>query len=151
MIVPAGLTPEPERSFPNPFTSQLSATNKMAICAPPVTMKLLIVEDNAEMRRLIIGIVGDLADEIAECTDGAEALAVYREFQPDLVLMDIRMARVDGITASRRLRADFPDAKICAVTDYTDEQTKEAARQAGISNYVAKESLYKIREIIERL
>ncbi len=114
-------------------------------------MKLLIVEDNAEMRRLIIGIVRDLADELAECADGAEALAVYKEFQPDLVLMDIKMARIDGITASRRIIAEFPDANICVVTDYTDEKTREAARQAGVSNYVTKENLYEIREIIKEI
>lgn len=114
-------------------------------------MKLLIVEDNAEMRRLIISIVRDLADSIIECDDGAEALAYYAEFQPDLVLMDIKMARIDGITASRQIISDFPNAKICVVTDYTDRQTKEAAGRAGVSNYVGKESLYEIREIIERI
>lgn len=114
-------------------------------------MKLLIVEDNAEMRRLIISIVSDLADSIVECADGAEALACYAEFQPDLVLMDIKMARVDGITASRQIIAGFPGANICVVTDYADEKTKEAARRAGVSNYVTKENLYEIREIIEEI
>lgn len=111
-------------------------------------MKLLIVEDNPEMRRLIISIVRDLADSIVECADGAEALACYAEFQPDLVLMDIKMARIDGITASRQIISDFPSARICVVTDYADQQTKEAAGRAGVSDYVAKESLYEIREII---
>lgn len=114
-------------------------------------IKLLIVENNAEMRRLIISIVSDLVDEIAECADGAEALACYTEFQPDLVLMDLKMPQVDGITASRRIIKDFPNANICVVTDYNDEQTREMARQAGISHYVVKENLYEIREIIERL
>jgi len=114
-------------------------------------MKLLIVDDNAQMRRLIISIVSDLADEIAECADGADALACYTEFQPDLVLMDLKMARVDGITASLRITGEFPNANICVVTDYTDQPTKEAARRAGVSNYIAKENLYEIREIIENL
>lgn len=114
-------------------------------------MKLLIVEDNAEMRRLIVSIVDDLADTIAECTDGEDARALYAEIMPDLVLMDVKMAHVDGITASRNILAEFPDANICAVTDYSDEQTKEAARRAGISNYVSKEHLFEIREVIQRL
>jgi two-component system response regulator DegU len=111
-------------------------------------MKLLIVEDNAEMRRLIVSIVRDLADSITECADGAEALATYTEFRPDLVLMDIKMARVDGIAASRQIIANFPGANICAVTDYSDERTRTAARQAGISHYISKENLYEIREVI---
>jgi two-component system response regulator DegU len=114
-------------------------------------MKLLIVEDNAEMRRLIVSIVHDLADEIAECADGADALAVYTKFQPDLVLMDLKMPRTDGITASRQIIDEFPNANICVVSDYTNEKTKKAAREAGILNYVAKENLYEIREIIERI
>jgi CheY-like chemotaxis protein len=113
-------------------------------------MKLLIVEDNPEMRRLIVSIVSDLTDSITECADGDEALAMYSELRPDLVLMDVRMARVDGITASRKIIADFPEAHICAVTDYTDPQTREAARRAGISNYISKENLFEIREILER-
>lgn len=113
-------------------------------------MKLLIVEDNAEMRRLIVSIVRDIADWIVECHDGAEALSNYATMRPDLVLMDIKMMRVDGITASRRIIADFPNANICAVTDYNDEKTREAARQAGIANYVSKENLFAIREIIAK-
>lgn len=114
-------------------------------------MKLLIVEDNPEMRRLIVSIVSDLADRIVECADGADAIANYAMVQPDLVLMDIKMAHIDGIAASRRIIADFPEANICAVTDYTDERTREAALQAGISNYVSKENLYEIRDVIERI
>lgn len=112
-------------------------------------MKLLIVDDNAEMRRLIAGIVRDLTDSITECSDGAEALARYADVQPDLVLMDIRMRNVDGISASRQIIADFPDANICAVTDYTDEPTRNAARLAGMMNYVAKEDLFDLRAVIE--
>ena len=114
-------------------------------------MKLLVVDDNAEMRRLIISIVRDLADEIAECADGADALAIYKKFQPDLVLMDLKMPQVDGITASLQIIGEFPNANICVVTDYADEKTKEAARLSGVSNYVVKENLFDIREIIENL
>lgn len=114
-------------------------------------MKLLIVDDNAQMRRLIVSIVRDLADEVAECVDGADALATYTKFQPDLVLMDLKMARVDGLTASLQIINAFPTANICVVSDYSDEKTKEAARLSGVSNYVVKENLYEIREIIERL
>lgn len=113
-------------------------------------MKLLVVDDNAEMRRLIISIVRDLADEIAECEDGADALSAYREFQPDLVLMDLKMPQVDGITASLQIISEFPKANICVVTDYSDKKTKEAAFSSGVSNYVVKENLFDIREIIER-
>ena len=85
----------------------------------------MVVDDNAEMRRLIISIVRDLADEIAECADGADALACYKEFQPDLVLMDLKMPQVDGITASLQIISAFPNANICVVTDYSDKKLKK--------------------------
>ena len=71
-------------------------------------MKLLIVDDNAEMRRLITRLVGDLAETINECSDGAQALIAYREQQPDWVLMDIKMPGLDGSAATRQIIAAFP-------------------------------------------
>src|SRR5262249_22766631 len=54
-----------------------------------IFMKLMIVEDNAEMRQLLRGVVADVADEVAECSDGEEAVATYAAQQPDWVLMDL--------------------------------------------------------------
>ena len=68
-------------------------------------MKLLIVENNQDMRRLIVQIVRKLSDAIFECEDGSEALAAYREHQPDWVLMDIEMPLIDGISATRQIIA----------------------------------------------
>jgi len=66
-------------------------------------MKLLIVDDNASVRRLIRSIVlplaGDIHD-ICECADGADALAGYLAQRPDVVLMDIQMADMDGVEAA---------------------------------------------------
>jgi two-component system NarL family response regulator len=108
----------------------------------------MIVEDNPEMRRLIRSLVADLAEAVCECGDGDEALAAYVEHRPDWVLMDIRMARMDGLAASRQIRTAYPHANICIVTDYGDARTREAARQAGVAAYVLKESLYEVRSII---
>jgi len=111
------------------------------------TMKLLIVEDNAGMRRLIRSMVQDLVDDIVECEDGKDAVQAYAEFLPDWVLMDIRMPHVDGLTASLSIRTLFPEAKICMVTDYNDQKTRAAATEAGASAYVTKEELYKLRTL----
>ena len=111
-------------------------------------MKLLIVEDNAGIRRLIKSLVFDLADEVVECEDGAEALQTYQELLPDWVLMDFRMPRMDGLTSSRAILAAFPQANICMVTEYGDQKTRAAANAAGVRAYVAKEELYKLRAVI---
>ena len=113
-------------------------------------MKLLIVEDNAKMRRLIKSLVQDLAEDILECSDGAEALQAYTNFLPDWVLMDIQMPGMDGLTASQLIKTAFPEANICIVTDYGDQQTREAARAAGACTYVVKEELHTLRTAISR-
>ena len=114
-------------------------------------MKLLIVEDNDRMRSLIRRTVADLAETIHECSDGAEALAAYNTNRPDCVLMDIRMAKMDGITATRQIRAAYPDATIIIVTDYDDDGLRTLAKSAGACRYLVKENLFAIREVIGEL
>lgn len=114
-------------------------------------MKLLIVEDNPRMRRLIRSLVQDLAEEILECSDGAEALQAYTDFLPDWVLMDIKMLGMDGLTASLLIKTAFPEANICIVTDYGDQKTREAARAAGACAYIVKEELHTLRSAISRV
>ena len=111
-------------------------------------LRLIIVEDNQAMRGLIRSIIADLARDVSECGDGAEALAAYAERRPDWVLMDIRMKGVDGISATRRIKAAFPDANIIIVTDYDDPKLRKAARGAGACEYVTKENLLDVRRIL---
>jgi NarL family two-component system response regulator LiaR len=109
---------------------------------------LLIVEDNEAMRRMIRSLVADLADVIFECDGGGDALRLYEAHRPDWVLMDIQMEPIDGLTATRQIRAAFPDAKVMIVTNFSDPQMREAARLAGASEYVVKESLLDLRRIL---
>jgi DNA-binding NarL/FixJ family response regulator len=111
-------------------------------------MRLLIVEDNYQMRRLIKSIIRDLVDVIYECSDGSEALQAYAAQQPDWVLMDIEMKELDGISATRQIKAAFPDARIVMVTEYDHPDYREETRRAGACGYVLKENLFEIRRIL---
>ena len=115
------------------------------------TMRLQIVEDNYQMRRLIKSIVGELADSVFECADGSEALQAYEANRPDWVLMDIEMKALDGITATKQIKAAFPDARIVMVTEFDNADWREAARLAGALGYVLKENLLELRPILESL
>lgn len=111
-------------------------------------MKALIVEDNELMRRLIKSLIGSLADVVIECDSGDAAYEAYAVNQPDWVLMDIQLPGLDGITATHRIKAAFPDAHILIVTDHGDEPLRAAARAAGACGYVLKEHLLSIRELM---
>jgi len=116
-------------------------------------MKLLIVEDNPQMRWMIRAVVADLAEAVAECSDGDEAVAAYAAQQfgrDDRVLMDLQMPRVSGLEATRRIRADFPDAQIIIVTQYDDPHWRAAANQAGAVGYVLKENLLDLRQMLKK-
>ncbi|MEP7337597.1 MAG: response regulator transcription factor [Acidobacteriota bacterium] len=109
--------------------------------------KILIVEDNADMRRTIKDLLGDLG-EVYECSNGLEAFSAYSQHCPDWVLMDIKMAGMNGITATRKIKAAYPDARIVMVTGYDDAELREAARRAGGCGYVLKENLGEVRQML---
>ncbi|HJQ26737.1 MAG TPA: response regulator [Blastocatellia bacterium] len=112
-------------------------------------MKVLIVEDSRPMRRILRQVVGKLADEVYECSDGCEALAAYGEQRPDWVLMDIKMDGMDGLQATRSIKARFPEAKVVIVSNYDDEDMRQAAHKAGAVGFVAKDNLLDMRRFLD--
>lgn len=113
-------------------------------------MVLLIVDDNAQMRRQLRKMIGSESDKIYECSDGSEALAAYQRHRPDWVLMDIEMARLDGISATREIVAFEPLARIVIVTQHDEPSLRAAARTAGAVAYLLKDDLLAIRSFIQR-
>ena len=84
-------------------------------------MKLLIVEANPAVRRVLKTVVAPLADVICECADGDEAVSIYRAEHPNFVLMDIDLgATLNGIATTRRIKAFDPQARIIIVTNYDE-------------------------------
>jgi CheY-like chemotaxis protein len=112
-------------------------------------MTVLIVDDNAAIRRLLRRAVLDMASAVWECSDGADALAAYTSYRPDLVLMDIRMPRMDGLAATRQIRELHPSARVVVVTDYDDEDLRNAASEAGACGYALKQNLTDLPGLIQ--
>ncbi|HTV04070.1 MAG TPA: response regulator transcription factor [Acidobacteriaceae bacterium] len=104
-------------------------------------MTVLIVEDNDGIRRLLRRALFETASIVLECRDGADALDAYTRHRPDVVLMDVRMPRLDGLTATRQIRQFDPSAKIVIVTDYDDDDLRAAAVEAGACDYALKQNL----------
>jgi DNA-binding NarL/FixJ family response regulator len=105
-------------------------------------VRVLLVDDDALVRaglRIILSSAEDL-EVVGETDDGARVLAAVREHRPDVVLMDIRMAEMDGITATAALRRlDAPPQVIVLTTFQADEQVMSALR-AGASGFLVKDT-----------
>src|SRR5688572_479949 len=112
-------------------------------------MKMLIVDDSAAMRRCIKKLL-PAADEKFECSDGREAIAAFAKHRPDWVLMDIDMKELDGLSAARQIKADWPDARIIFVTAHDKPRFREAASELKVEGYVLKDHLDEINQIVER-
>jgi CheY-like chemotaxis protein len=110
---------------------------------------LLIVDDNAELRRLLRVLVEDLFDECFECADGVAAVAAYQEHHPDWVLMDIQMKGGDGLSATQQITAAAPEAKIVIVTHFASAKMQAAARAAGAIGFVSKDNLLEVRHVLD--
>ena len=113
-----------------------------------MALKLLIVDDKAEVRRMIRRFLADLAAEINETDDGESAFDAYAAFLPDWVLMDIEMKHTNGIVATERIKAAYPQANIVIVTTYDDDCLRERATAAGSRAYVLKENLLALRGML---
>lgn len=100
------------------------------------------------MRRMLTEFVGRKFTEIYECNDGKQAFASYAEHHPDWVLMDWQMPNKDGITATREIIAEFPNAKICLVTSHDDTFLQSEALDAGAKGFILKRNLAELNAVL---
>ena len=114
-------------------------------------MRLLIVDDNAEVRGLIRRALAGLGAEFVECGDGQKAVAAYAAQRPDFVLMDVEMPILDGITATRQIVGADPSARIIILTNHDQPSLRQAAQAAGACRYALKENLLVVRQLIGEL
>lgn len=109
---------------------------------------ILIAEDNIGMRRMIRNLVEDLDPDVVECSDGQQAIIAYEKYRPDLVLMDINMRPIDGLTASREILCRDANARIIIVTQQQDARTRETALAIGVEAFIGKDDLMSLPELI---
>jgi len=112
-------------------------------------INLLIVDDSERMRRMIKSLIKDVLAQVYECSDGSQALAAYTVHRPDWVFMDIEMRDVDGITATRQIMTEFPNARIVIVSNYESADLRDAASEAGALAFCSKADLLSLRSLIQ--
>ncbi|MFI7629571.1 response regulator [Microbispora rosea] len=105
-----------------------------------MTARVLVVDDQAVVRDglvLLLGLLPDI-EVVGSASDGETALRLVADERPDVVLMDLRMPRMDGVEATRRIRAGFPDTQVVVLTTYTDDESVFAALRAGARGFLTK-------------
>ena len=108
----------------------------------------MIVDDHAEIRRLLRSMLDELASEFTECADGAEAVAAFARQRPDWTIMDITMKGMDGLEATRRIQKQFSDSKIVMLTQHDTPQMRAAALEAGACAFISKDNLGQLDAIL---
>jgi DNA-binding NarL/FixJ family response regulator len=107
-------------------------------------IRVLCVDDHPIVRK---GIASLLANEndlklVGEAAGGQEAVDLHRALQPDVTLMDLKLPDLDGVTATRKIREEFPHARIIALTSYDGDQEIYKALEAGARGYLLKEMVH---------
>jgi len=108
----------------------------------PNRISVLIVDDHSVVRmglRVFLDLQPDI-EVVGEASDGSEGVAMARRLEPDVILMDLLMPNMDGITAIGRIKAERPETEIVTMTSFIEEDKVTAALEAGASGYVLKDA-----------
>ncbi len=105
-------------------------------------VRVVVVDDQTVVREGLVMLLGLLPEVqvVAAAADGEQALDLVAEHAPDVVLMDLRMPRCDGVEATRRVRAEHPGTQVVVLTTYADDESVLAALRAGARGYLTKDA-----------
>ncbi|WP_042386252.1 response regulator transcription factor [Streptacidiphilus melanogenes] len=105
-------------------------------------VRVVVADDQQVVREGIVMLLGLLPgiEVVAAAADGEEAVALVAQHAPEVVLMDLRMPRVDGVEATRRIRAEHPGTAVIVLTTYADDDSLFPALQAGARGYLTKDA-----------
>src|SRR5919108_1320055 len=104
-------------------------------------LRIMVIDDQAVVRQGFVSLINTVADMevIAQGVNGQQALEMYRQHQPDITLMDLRMPVMSGVDAIARIREEFPEARIIVLTTYDGDENIYRALQAGARAYLLKD------------
>ena len=104
------------------------------------TGKVLLTDDEAHIRKFLGLVLRRLGSPvIIEAANGQEAVSLYQQHKPDLVLMDVNMPVMDGVQALREIKKNDPDAMVIMLTSLTNRQTVEQCASLGALDYMRKD------------
>jgi DNA-binding NarL/FixJ family response regulator len=115
------------------------ATGVEPVPEPASNLRVLLVEDNTSLRSSLRELLEDEGfDVVGEADDGEQGVDAARRLQPDVILMDLKMPKMDGIEATRHIKQVAPEARVLIMSAYLDETLERWAREAGAFAFVGK-------------
>jgi len=114
-------------------------------------MNYLIVDDHPMTRQALIDCLREPGDAFAEAGTGEEAIEYCQSHSPDWIIMDVKMPGKGGLFASREITARHPEARIVVISQYDDELMTEGARTAGAIDFISKDRIAELPEILHGL
>ncbi len=105
-------------------------------------VRVLVVDDQALVREGLMTLLAAAPgiEPVADAADGEQAVALCARHRPDVVLMDLRMPKLDGVEATRQIRAAQPDTEVVVLTTHADEESILDALNAGARGYLTKDA-----------
>jgi DNA-binding NarL/FixJ family response regulator len=112
----------------------------MSVAAPKV--RVVVADDQRVVREGLVTVLDILSDVevVGAAADGEQALALVERHRPQVVLMDLRMPRTDGVEATARITREHPSTKVVVLTTYADDESIIAALRAGALGYLTKDA-----------
>jgi two-component system NarL family response regulator len=117
-------------------------------------IKIMLVDDHSSFRQGLAALIANESDlkVAAEAGDGQQALQLYRETKPDVVLMDLRLPRMGGVESTIAIRKEFPDALVIVLTTFETDEDIYRAIQSGAKSYLLKDTPYpEIADVVRRV
>jgi DNA-binding NarL/FixJ family response regulator len=105
-------------------------------------VRVVVADDQRVVREGLVTVLGSLPgiEVVGAAADGQQALALVQRYRPHVVLMDLRMPRMDGVETTRRIHDAYPDTRVVVLTTYSDDDSILAALRAGALGYLTKDA-----------
>lgn len=106
------------------------------------TLRVVLADDQTVVREGLVTLLGLLPgiEVVGAASDGVDAVRLVAEREPDVLLVDLRMPRCDGVEATRRVRTEFPRTEVVVLTTYADDESVLGALQAGARGFLTKDA-----------